>query len=517
MDAETLDPATCRRARLSRDPRFDGKFFVGVRTTGVFCRPICPAVAPSERNVTYFRTAAAAAEAGFRACLRCRPECAPGTPAWAGASTTVARALRLMAEAPAGDETLEVLAARLGVGGRHLRRLFVEHLGASPVAVLQTGRLLSAKRLIDETDLPLTRVAMAAGFGSIRRFNAAFLESYGRSPRSLREAARQRVGSRSRARSTSSSSARARGLAAAGELSGRGGPPGTPGARPGYSFQLRYRPPFEWERLLGFLAGRAIPGVESVDGGVYRRSIAIAADTGWFEVARAEPGALRVDIHFPDPAQLLRIVSRVRRLFDLDADPIPIGRELGRDPMIGPLVQKRPGLRVPGAWEGFELGVRAILGQQVSVKAATTLAGRLVERFGEPLRYPEGSAGAAGVTHTFPPPPVLADANIATIGVPSARGDSIRALAQAVASGELSLAGDADPACFRERVRELPGVGEWTAEYIALRALGDPDAFPASDLGLLKATRCSTPRQLRERAEAWRPWRAYAVVHLWTQ
>ena len=351
-----------RRARLARDARFDGKFFIGVKTTGIFCRPICPAPSPRERNVEYFPSAAAAAEAGYRPCLRCRPECSPGTPAWLGSSVTVSRALRQIAEGALEEDGVDALAERLGIGARHLRRLFLEHLGAPPVAVAQMRRLLSAKMLIDETHLPLTAIAMAAGYGSIRRFNAAFLETYGRSPRELR----------------------------------RSEPRRSQGGR--YEFALRFRPPFDWEALVAFLGPRAIPGVEAVQGNLYRRSIAFAGRAGWIEAGPAADGSeLSLRVEFPDPAWLLPVVSRVRRMFDLDADPLAIQAHLGGDPLLGALVRARPGLRVPGCWDGFETSVRAILGQQVSVARATALAGRLVARFGSPL-----SAGAEGLTHTFP-------------------------------------------------------------------------------------------------------------------
>lgn len=488
-----LDHATCRRARLARDARFDGCFFVAVRTTGIFCRPICPAVAPRERNVTYFPTAAAAAEAGYRACLRCRPECAPGTPAWAGASTTIARALRLIGDPPPDGRLVEHLSSRLGIGSRHLRRLFLEHLGASPIAVVQTRRLLSAKHLIDQTELPLTTVAMAAGFGSVRRFNAAFLASYGCSPTALRR------GPRGTERGESEAAAAAT-------------------ASPRYSLQLRYRPPFDWSALTAFLAPRATPGVESVTGATYRRSIEIGGQAGWLALAPDEGEALRLDIEFPEAAQLLRIVARVRRMGDLDADPRAIDAHLAADRTLRPLLRRCPGLRVPGAWDGFELGVRAILGQQVSVKAATALAGRLVARFGRPLPPVSGAGGREGAgvpSRLFPSPAALAEADVAVIGMPEARAEAIRAFARQVACGQIVFDGSLDPALVRERLRQVPGIGEWTTEYIALRALGDPDAFPAGDLGLLRATGAKTVRELRDRAEAWRPWRGYAALHLW--
>jgi AraC family transcriptional regulator of adaptative response / DNA-3-methyladenine glycosylase II len=487
-----LDRATCRRARLARDARFDGRFFIAVKTTGIFCRPICPALPPSERNVLYFPSAAAAAEAGFRACLRCRPECAPGTPAWAGPSTTVARALRLIADGALETADVEALAERLGIGARHLRRLFVEHLGASPIAVAQTRRLLSAKRLIDETDMPLTTIAMAAGYGSIRRFNAVFLETYGRSPRELR---------RHRFESRRSHDALSR-----------------------YSFQLRYRPPFDWAALLSFLAPRAIPGIEEVAGNAYRRSIEIAGEHGWLEVTPGGKDALRLDIEFPEPAQMLHIVSRARRLLDLDADPMAIESHLAADCLLAPMLRRHPGLRVPGAWDGFEISVRAMLGQQVSVRAATTLAGRLVGRFGRPLKAPDAGTrhvqpvrpGSVRLTHLFPLPEHLADADIAAIGVPAARAEAIRRFASAVANGAVRFDGATETDAFCQSLTELPGIGPWTAQYIALRALGDPDAFPSADLGLLRATGVKTAAELARRAELWRPWRAYAALLLWT-
>ena len=535
-----LDRTTCRRARLARDARFDGRFFVGVKTTRVFCRPICPAVPPRECNVEYFPTAAAASEAGFRACLRCRPECAPGTPAWTGASSTVARALRLIGDGALEADGIDALAGRLGIGARHLRRLFIEHLGASPVAVAQTRRLLSAKRLIDETDMPLTAIAMSAGYGSIRRFNAAFLASYGRSPRCHRaearrshreteaearrshretgaEARRSHSGNCHRAearRSHTQSPSDVRSRHRTPDIGLRTPDSGlrttSVSSLPRYVFQLRYRPPFDWDALLAFLGPRGIPGVELVEGRLYRRSIDIAGEAGWLEVGPGERGALQLCIEFPQPVQMLRIVSRVRRMFDLDADPMVIDTHLVLDPLLAPLVRCRPGLRVPGAWDGFELGVRAILGQQVSVGAATTLAGRLVARFGRPL-----GCGLGRVTHIFPSAADIAAASVAGIGVPATRAEAVRRFAAAVARGDIPFDLSLDPAAFRDRLRELPGIGAWTAEYIALRALGDPDAFPAGDLGLLRATGTRTAGDLTRRAQAWRPWRAYAALHLW--
>jgi AraC family transcriptional regulator of adaptative response / DNA-3-methyladenine glycosylase II len=469
-----LDLKACQRARRSRDPRFDGKFFIGVKTTGVYCRPVCPAPEPRERNVLYFPSAAAAATAGFRPCLRCRPESSPGTPAWLGTSTTVARALRLIGERGLEGPGVEDLAARLGIGSRHLRRLFLQHLGATPVAVLQTRRVHFAKKLIDESDLPFSEVARAAGFGSTRRFNAGFRLLYGRTPTALRRLARCDGGS----------------------------PAGH------YRFRLGFRPPFDWRGLLEFLGARAIPGVESVENGCYRRTIALDGRAGHFE-ARLVRGAFELAIHFPEPRALVEIVERARRLFDLGADPGPIRAHIGGDALLARLVAARPGRRVPGAWDGFELAVRAVLGQQVSVKGATTLAGRIARAFGEPV------AGPGGLTRLFPTPAALARADLSTIGLPRRRAEAIRALAQAVLDGRLSFSGVADAGRFVEGLRSLPGVGEWTAQYVAMRALGEPDAFPAGDLGLLRASGLRSVKELERRAETWRPWRAYAAMHLW--
>lgn len=463
----TLERETCRKARLARDPRFDGRFFIGVRTTRIFCRPICPARPPLERNVEYYPSAAAAAAAGLRPCLRCRPECAPGTPAWNGSSTTVARALRDIAAGALDDQSLNELAARLGVTDRHLRRLFLDHLGAPPIAVAQTHRLLSAKRLLDDTALPVSTVALASGFRSVRRFNDTFRRTWGRSPRELRKQRRA--------------------------------PEGT-----GLRFRLRYRPPFDWPALLAFLKTRAIPGVESVREGVYRRSIERGGVTGLIEVSQAD-SELILEIDHPHPESMLAIVSRVRRLFDVDADPMAIVSSLRADPLLMPLLRARPGLRVPGAWDAFELAIRAVLGQQVSVRGASTLAGRLVERFGRPLPTATG-----GVTHLFPHAEDLAEADVAWIGIPAKRAETVRSIAAAFAA-----AGRAEVGPTLQQLCALPGIGEWTAGYIAMRAFGDPDAYPAGDLVLLRAASAASSRELERHAERWRPWRAYAALHLW--
>ena len=471
-----LDWRVCSRARLSRDPRFDGKFFIGVVGSMVYCRPICPAPTAKEKNCRYFATAAAASEAGFRPCLRCRPECSPGTPAWLGTSNTVSRALRLIGESGLEDGGVESLAERLGVGSRHLRRLFLRHLGATPMAVAQTRRLHFAKKLIDETRLPMGQIAMASGFGCVRRFNAAIRKVYKRTPTQIRRLVRQK---------------------------------GTPSENQ-YRFRLNFRPPYHWEGVLSYLAARATPGVEAVESGCYRRTISLNGGDGYFEVSLdAEHDALVARIEFGDPQLLFFIVERVRAMFDLNADWATIVRTLKPDPSLAPAMDTDPGLRVPGSWNGFELTIRAILGQQVTVKGATALAGRLAARFGKPF------AGPPGLTHLFPTPEILADANLAGIGLTGARAETIRALARAVASGKIDFEGVVDTETFLQRLCEVPGIGKWTAQYVAMRALREPDAFPSSDLGLLRALKLKSYRDLESRAEAWRPWRAYAAMYLW--
>lgn len=484
-----LDVDACERARLARDPRFDGRFFIGVRTTRVYCRPICPVRLPKAENVRFFASAAGAAEAGFRPCLRCRPESSPGTSAWQGTAATVSRALRLIQGGALDEGGVEALADRLGIGGRHLGRLFLRHVGAPPLRVAQTRRLHLAKKLLDETSLAVTEIAYASGFGSVRRFHEAMRASYGRPPGAIRKA-------------RSDAPARASG---------------------GDEIRLRlaFRPPFDWEALRAFFAFRALPGVEEADGASYRRTVALDGRLGRIAV-RAVPGAhhLELAVELPDvAAALVRVLARVRRMFDLDADPATIERDLGRDAALAKLLRARPGLRVPGAWDPFELAVRAVLGQQVSVKGARTLAGRIAERFG--ARLPAAAGG--GPPLAFPTPEALVDAELESVGLPAARAATIRRLARAVKSGALDLETSRDLDTSVAELVRVEGIGPWTAHYVALRALGEPDAFPASDLGLLGgATLCLarrgerfTPAALVQRAEAWRPWRAYAAMHLW--
>jgi AraC family transcriptional regulator of adaptative response / DNA-3-methyladenine glycosylase II len=471
-----LNWQVCSQARLSRDVRFDGKFFIGVLTSGVYCRPICPARTAQEKNVRYFSSAAAATEAGFRPCLRCRPECSPGTPAWLGTPNTVSRALRLIDENALEDGGVEVLAERLGVGSRHLRRLFLQHLGATPSAVAQTRRLHFAKKLIDETNLPMSEVAFASGFGSVRRFNAGIRKVYQRTPTQVRRLARQ--------------------TAILPEHQ--------------YLFRLRFRPPYNWKGMLAFLAARATPGVEVVELGSYRRSISWNGSHGYFEVSLDEGNeALIARVQFGNPRSLFFIIERIRAMFDLSADWAAVVRSLRTDPVLRERVETDPGLRVPGCWNGFELAIRAILGQQITVKGATSLAGRIASRFGQPF------AGANGLTHLFPSPEVLADADFATVGMPGARAHTIRTLARAVCDEKIRFEGIVETDIFLTRLCEIPGIGRWTAQYVAMRAFREPDAFPSGDLGLLRALDLGSPRELERRAEAWRPWRAYAAMYLW--
>ena len=477
-----LDYEVCERARLARDPRFDGRFFIGVKTTGVFCRPICPVRAAKAENVLYFPTAAAASEAGFRPCLRCRPEAAPGTPAWLGTAATVSRALRLIADGALDDGNVTELAERVGVGPRHLTRLFRRHLGATPRAVAATRRLLFAKKLIDETELPLAQVALSAGFGSLRRFNTVIRDTYQRTPGMLRRSARQR---------------------------------GRTADDHDFVLNLPFRAPYDWAAITAYLTARATPGVEQVTPEHYVRSIRLDGQAGRIAVSpAAKTDQLELRVAFPDPKALFRIVERVRQMFDLGGDPATIGAHLARDAAMVPRLTARPGLRLPGAWDGFELTIRAILGQQVTVKGATTLAGRLADAFGEQL-----PGNGAGPTRLFPTPAALAEADVASIGLPKARARSIQALAAAVRDGNVRFDRALDAAELERQLTQLPGIGAWTAQYVAMRWLHEPDAFPASDLGLIRAAQAlgiaETAKQLAAHAETWRPWRAYAAIYLW--
>lgn len=481
--SDTSSSVIFERARLSRDARFDGRFFVGVKTTGIYCRPICPANSPKSENITFYSTAAAAGEAGFRPCLRCRPECAPGTPAWLGTSTTVQRGLRLIADGALDDADVESLANRLGVTSRHLRRLFDKHLGASPVAVAHTQRLHFAKRLIDQTALPMAEIAIAAGFGSTRRFNDAFRKTYARTPRDLRKR-----------RALSQSVA-------------------------GLNLQLAYRPPFDFGALLQFFAARAIPGVEVVQNDRYLRSVDIDGSHCVIDL-KDGGGHVLLTVHGGGTKSLLPIIQRVRSIFDLDASPQDVHAVLSQDSRLKRCLKQSPGVRVPGVWDGFELTVRAILGQQISVAAATTLSGRLAKRYGQALdmEIPEITSPPNLI---FPRAERLLRARLADLGIIRTRAQTIRRVAKCVVEGSIHF----DPAQnieeFCRSLMSVKGIGEWTAQYVAMRALKDPDAFPHSDLGLLRAfdradRQRMKPPELKRRADSWRPWRAYAALLLWS-
>lgn len=485
---ELPDRQVCYRALQSRDARFDGLIFVGVTSTGIYCRPVCPARTAKFENCRFFASAAAAQETGFRPCLRCRPESAPDLASWRGTSNTISRALALITGGALDGEntSVDTLAARLGLGERQIRRLFHQHLGASPISVAQTRRVLFAKHLIHETRMSMTDVALASGFGSVRRFNEIFQNLFHRPPSALRQRASA----------------------------------GTASVEAGVTLRLRYKPPYDWESMLSYLQARAISGVEVVEHGSYRRTVEMDGFVGSVEVAHLpERQSLVVRICFPNVRSLPAIVTRVRRVFDLDADIETIDAHLSLDPRLAPLVAQRPGLRAPGGWDGFELAVRAILGQQISTIAARRLAGQLVALHGKPVST--SYVSHPGLSHVFPTAESLATTESIGLGIPFARQSSLKALAQATV---------VDPNLFRPsgtieesilRLRTIRGVGEWTAHYIALRAIREMDSFPSSDIGLLRgAARMdgaprSTSASLLDRAESWRPWRAYAAQHLW--
>jgi AraC family transcriptional regulator, regulatory protein of adaptative response / DNA-3-methyladenine glycosylase II len=459
-----LDQETCYRALQTRDARFDGRFFTGVKTTGIYCRPVCPARTPHAHNVTFYACAAGAEQAGFRPCKRCRPELAPGGAGWRGSSAAVERALRLI-EAGALDEgSVEQLAERVGLGARQLGRLFIQHMGATPVAVAQTRRVHFARGLIEQTTLPMVEVAGAAGFGSLRRFNALIKQTFGDTPSALRE----RAG----------------------------------GAQAGLVCRLAVREPYDWEQVLRTLGAHAIEGVERVEGGVYRRTIRWGGQPGSVEVWRGGAGHLMARLELGSAVGAIRAVERVRRMFDCDADPEAIGAVLGADPLLADAVSARPGLRLLCGWEPFEVAARAIVEQQVSVKAARTLGARVVARCGEEV---EGG-------WLFPTPTALAGADLSGLGLVQRRIDALRTLAQAVDSGRLVLDGALGVDALVRALCALPGIGEWTAQYIALRGLGEPDAFPGTDLVIRRAME---GEDVEARAQGWRPWRGYAALHLW--
>jgi AraC family transcriptional regulator of adaptative response / DNA-3-methyladenine glycosylase II len=458
----------CYRAVHGRDKRFDGRFVTAVRTTGIYCRPSCPAQTPKRENVRFYPHAAAAAAAGFRACKRCRPDAAPGSRDWDVRADLAARALRGIESGVIDDEGVPGLARRLAVSDRHLHRVLVAEIGVGPLALARTRRAQTARMLIEHSALPLSTVAFSAGFASVRQFNDVMRAEFGCAPGELR-----------------------RSPVARGESVGA------------LTLRLQHRSPYAAEPLLSWFAARAIPAVEEADADAYRRVVG----AGVVELRPApEAGHVIARLDIDDLSSVASVVARCRRLFDLDADPVAVDESLRRDPLLAPSVRRHPGMRVPGAVDGFELAVRAVLGQQVSVSAARTFGARLVQRCGKPLDAPRG-----GLTHAFPTADAVAGVDLDGLGLTTSRTRTLRALATEVATGRLSLDPVADRDETKARLAAIPGVGPWTVEYVAMRALGDPDAFPATDLVLRRAVAAEGER----RTEAWRPWRSYAAMHLW--
>jgi len=516
-----MDDEQRYQAAVSKDRRFDGVFFIAVTSTGIYCRPSCPAITPKRQNMRFYRSAAAAQDAGFRACKRCRPDASPGSPEWNTRADVVGRAMRLIADGAVDRDGVGGLADRLGYEQRQVRRLVTAELGAGPLAIARAQRAQTARVLTETTALPLSEIAFAAGFASIRQFNATIREVFAVTPTQLREARGRRAPApRSRR---------------AGRIPGRSGPadlsdPLAPGL---IRLRLPYRPPIDLDRMLGFLAARAIPGVEAVESGRYRRTLLLPNGMGILSVGPGEQGGrepayIACELQLEDLRDLTAAVQRCRRLLDLDADPETVTGYLSDDPVLGRLALACPGRRAPGHVDGDELALRAVLGQQVSVAAARRLGARLVATYGKPLERPEGS-----LTHCFPTAETLASADPATLPMPRARAAALTGLAAALASGELSL----DPGAERDRAEAqllaLPGIGPWTAAYIRMRALSDPDAFLPADAGVLDAlgrlgalpagtgpagaaARARAAKTAAGLAEGWRPWRSYAVHHLWT-
>ena len=477
-----LDRDQCYQALLSRDKSYDGRFFTAVLTTGIFCRPVCPAKTPKKENCTFLPSAAAALAAGFRPCLRCRPEVSPDLPAWQGSASTVSRALRLINEGALNEGSVEDLADRVGLGGRHLRRLFEQYLGASPKEIADTRRLLFAKQLITETSLPLTEVALAAGFNSLRRFNDAFLKSYQRAPRDFRRRS----------------------------VTDAGGPDG------GLQLTLRYTPPYSWFWTRNYFRTRALRNVELVSDHRYQRSFELNGRGGYLIVEHLpDQSAFRVDIVYPELSALAVIVSRVRQMLDLDCNMQSINQSLKQDGrLLGP-VRENPGIRIPGCWDPFELAIRAILGQQVSVEGGTTLASRLVRKLGRPL------AGAPeGLSLLFPRPEDIAAADLSDIGIPRSRQELLKSFSARAMKDPDFLRRPAQLEDVVQNLCALKGIGPWTANYIAMRGLREPDAFPVNDLGLIKALgleqNSKSSLGMLQIAEKWRPFRGYATMYLWS-
>ena len=499
------DPDRCYQAAQSKDARFDGWFFCGVTSTGIYCRPSCPARTPKRENVRFYPTAAAAQQAGFRACLRCRPDATPGSPEWNVRADVVARAMRLIRDGIVDREGVEGLSRRLGYSTRQLNRLVTSEVGTGPLALARAQRSQTARLLLETTDLPVAHVAFAAGFASVRQCNDTVRQIFADTPTGLR----------------------ARAAKTAHVRTGTAGD-GT-GSAPSIRLRLPCRRPFSGASVLEFLGTRALPGVEALDGASYRRSLRLPHGHGIVTLSAPEaaddargdpkgPSYLDAELALSDLRDLTTAVSRCRQLFDLDADPVAVWEALRGDALLGPLVERDPGRRVPGAADGFELAVRAVIGQQVSVPGARTVAGRLVQAAGEPLPGPDGT-----VTHLFPTPDALGElarSDPGAFAMPAGRRGALVALAEAVERGSVVIDPGADPLELRHSLVRLPGIGPWTAEYVAMRALRDPDAFMPTDLGIRRAAHAiglpDDPAHLVTLTEGWRPWRSYAMAHLWS-
>jgi AraC family transcriptional regulator, regulatory protein of adaptative response / DNA-3-methyladenine glycosylase II len=472
-----LDPEACRRAVQSKDARFDGVFFSAVVTTGIYCRPSCPAT-PKIENVHFYPSAAAAQAAGFRACKRCRPDASPGSPEWNERGDVAARAMRLIADGVVDRHGVDGVALRLGYSARHLHRQLMAEVGAGPQALARAQRAQTARILLETTDLPVTEVAFASGFNSVRQFNDTVSTIFATSPSGLRR--RHRVDG------------------------------GAPGA---LTLRLPFRRPFDADHLLSFLACRAVPGVEEGDRSVFRRSLTLPHGHGAMQLEPLDDH-VRCVLWLSDVRDLAAAVHRARRLLDLDADPIAVDDELGKDPLLGPQVAAHRGRRLPGHVDGSELAVRAVIGQQISVAGAKTVAAKLVTRYGKPLTAP-----VLTVTHAFPTPEVLADIDPAGLPMPRSRSRTVVRLATALAEGDLVLDDGTDRAEAIHKLTRLEGVGPWTARYVAMRGLGDPDVLLDTDLGVRRSLGSlggpTDPKAIAARGTAWSPWRSYATVHLW--
>ena len=481
----------CYRAVQSRDTRFDGWFFGAVTSTGIYCRPSCPARTPKREHMRFFATAAAAQLAGYRACKRCRPDASPGSPEWNQRADLVGRAMRLIADGVVDREGVAGLARQLHYSERHLHRQLVAEVGAGPIALARAQRAQTARILIETTDVPISQIAFASGFASIRQFNDTIRAVFAVTPTELRDRAR-------------TATARRRAGAADAEATTAGT----------IALRLPFRAPLDTDPLLDFLAARAITGIESVADGTYRRSLQLPFGSAVVALTPA-PDHVECHLRLDDLRDLPAAVERCRRLLDLDADPVAVDTFLAADPLLEPLVRKHPGLRVPGHVDGFEILVRAIVGQQVSVAGARTVLGRIVTALGEPLVDPEGV-----IVTRFPSADVLAEAANGALPMPATRASTIRRAAAAVAAGDLAVDPGVDRDELRARLVAIPGIGPWTADYVALRALGDPDIFLPSDLGVRRALEAlggpGDAHGAEHRAEAWRPWRSYALTHLWT-